>query len=308
MRVFVTGSAGFVGGWLIGELRAAGHLVVEAPGPDEMDIADVPAVTRWLASTDGPPDAIAHLAGMAFAPDARSDPAEAFRVNVGGTLALFEALRSANLQPAVLVAGSSEVYGRPTPMDLPLTERSPIAPAGPYGLSKYAQETVAIEAARRQGIRVVATRSFNHTGPGQRPVFVVPAMAQRVLDVRDGHALSVPAGNVDVRRDITDVRDVVRAYRLLLELVSLEAVGGESTAPQPLIVNVSSGTAISIRGIVDLMFEITGASAPIHVDPLLVRAGDPEEIRGDSALIRSLTGWTPQIPLRRTLSDLIASL
>jgi GDP-4-dehydro-6-deoxy-D-mannose reductase len=212
VRIFVTGAIGFVGGWLQRELIRAGHEIVAAPGPSDLDIADRDQLVRWFSEG---PDAVVHLAGMAFAPDARSDPAEAFRVNVGGTVAVFEALRELGLRPPTLVTGSSEVYGIPRPEDLPLGETAAMAPRQPYAVSKAAQEGVAIAAAVRWGFPVVVTRSFNHSGPGQRPVFALPALARRVVAVRRGASTSLSAGNIDVRRDIGDVRDVVRAYRLL---------------------------------------------------------------------------------------------
>jgi len=300
MRVFVTGAIGFVGGWLQSELRQSGHNVVPAPGPEEMDITDRDSLVRWLAQSDGPPEAIVHLAGMAFAPDARNDPGEAFRVNVGGTVALFEALRLVGIKPTVLVTGSSEVYGAPRPQDLPLNEDAPLAPIHPYAMSKIAEEAVAAEASARYGFPVVVTRSFNHAGPGQRPVFVIPAMASRVIAVQRGEAKSIPAGNVDVRRDLTDVRDVVRAYRLLLERVA------DHSEPGFRVVNVASGKTISVRSIVDQLCELAGVPSQIEVDQSLVRANDPVEISGDARLLTQLTGWHPEIPLRRTLSDVLA--
>ena len=242
-----------------------------------------------------------HLAGVAFAPDARDDPAEGFRVNVGGTLAVFESLRELRMRPPVLVTGSSDIYGTPRPEDLPLRESAPLDPRQPYALSKAAQEGVAIEAAVRWGFPVVMTRSFNHTGPGQRPVFVVPALARRVLAVKRGVANVIPAGNVDVLRDIGDVRDVVRAYRLLLEVSASGRLGDD-----PVVVNVATGRARTIRSLIDQLCAIAGIAAPVQVDPALVRADDPPEIRGDTSLLTELAGWRPEIALEMTLADVLA--
>jgi GDP-4-dehydro-6-deoxy-D-mannose reductase len=303
MRVFVTGAIGFVGNWLEKELRGHGHAVVGAPGPDVLDIADRLALRRWLAGPAGPPDAVVHLAGMAFAPDANQDTAEAFRVNVGGTVALFEALRENGMQPSVLVSGSADVYGNPDPTDLPLTEDAPLAPNSPYGISKVAQEAVAVEASARYGFPVIVSRSFNHTGPGQRPVFVVPAMARRVMAVKRGQARTIPAGNVDVRRDLTDVRDVVVAYRLLLE-----ASVGCQLPDRCIIGNVASGRVVTVRSVIERLCALSGVTPNIEIDDALVRVGDPPEIRGDATFVNGLVGWRPTIPLEQTLVDILATV
>jgi GDP-4-dehydro-6-deoxy-D-mannose reductase len=303
MRVFVTGAIGFVGCWLEKELKGHGHEVVAAPGPNVLDIADRRGLVRWLDGPAGPPDAVVHLAGMAFAPDAGNDPAEAFRVNVGGTIALFEALREMGIRPPVLVSCSADAYGTPRPEDLPLREDAPLAPNSPYALSKAAQEGAAAEASASYGFPVVVARSFNHTGPGQRPVFVVPAMAQRVLAVKRGQATTIPAGNVDVLRDLTDVRDVVVAYRLLLEAAVSGGLGGRFT-----VVNIASGEALTVRSVIERLCALAGVAPVIEIDESLVRADDPPEIRGDSTLIRQLVGWQPAIPLGQTLQDVLAAL
>jgi GDP-4-dehydro-6-deoxy-D-mannose reductase len=300
MRVYVTGASGFVGGWMVPELRTAGHEVIPAPGPDELDITDRDGLMRWLSSA-GSPDGVVHLAGMAFAPDAAASPAEAFRVNVAGTVCLFESLRALRVRPCVVVSGSSDVYGNPRPADLPLTERAPLAPLLPYAVSKAAQEAVAVEAAVRHGFPVVVTRSFNHAGPGQQPVFVVAAMARRVLALHRETARSIPAGNVDVRRDLSDVRDVARAYRLLLE-----ALAGDRVGQVPAIVNVASGKSVTIRWVIERLCDLAGVEPRIDLDPSLVRPNDPVELRGDASLLGGLTGWSPSIPLERTLADVLA--
>jgi GDP-4-dehydro-6-deoxy-D-mannose reductase len=300
MRVYVTGAIGFVGNWLRRELAANGHEVVAAPGPDQLDITDREGLIRWFSSS-GRPDGVIHLAGMAFAPDAYDDPTEAFRVNVAGTITVFEALRSLGIRPPVLVSGSADVYGMPQPEDLPLTEQAPLAPLLSYAVSKAAQEAVAVEAGIRHGFPVVVARSFNHAGPGQRPVFVVAAMARRVLAVQRGETVAIPTGNVDVRRDLSDVRDVVRAYRLLLEA----AVGGSLGVP-PTIVNVASGRVVTVRWVIEQLCALAGVKLALEVDSSLVRASDPVEIAGDSSLLTSLTGWRPTIPLEQTLADVLS--
>jgi GDP-4-dehydro-6-deoxy-D-mannose reductase len=293
VKVLITGEHGFVGTWLRRELFAAGHEVRSSPG---LDVTDRPALTGRIH--DAAPDAVAHLAAISFAPDAAADQQRAFTVNVGGTINLMEALRTLPRPPAVLITGSSEVYGSPSADELPLRESSPLAPRTAYALSKAAQESVGLAYATRAGWPLVVCRAFNHTGPGQREVFVVPALARRVRDVVDGSRREVPAGNLDVRRDFSDVRDVVRAYRLLLEGLADRRIdtGGR-------VVNVCSGRAVSIRSLLDGICRVAGVEAPVSVDPSLLRPDDPVEIRGDASQLERLTGWRPHIDLSTTLRD-----
>jgi GDP-4-dehydro-6-deoxy-D-mannose reductase len=249
------------------------------------------------------PDAVVHLAAVAFAPDAAADPQATFAVAVGGTTNIFEAARALRQAPVVLVAGSSEVYGAPDRDRLPLDETSPLAPMTSYALSKTAQESVALAYASQHRMRVVVCRSFSHTGPGQRPVFVVPALAHRIWAAASGGAPDVAVGNLDVQRDISDVRDVVAAYRMLLE------AGAQGKVPDGgLVVNVCSGRAVSIRWIVEELCRMAGARPVLRVDPELVRAGEAPELRGDPKRIRDLVGWQPAIPITQTLADVWASI
>jgi GDP-4-dehydro-6-deoxy-D-mannose reductase len=300
VRVFVTGATGFVGGWLQRELAAAGHEVIAAPGPEALDIADRPGIRR--AVRDARPDVVVHLAAMAFAPDATADAAEAIRVNVGGTLAVVEACRMEAPRPALLVVGSSDVY-EPSTTDAPLTETSPLGPRGVYGLTKLAAEALAISSGGDHGLPVAVARSFNHTGPGQRPVFAVPAFARRVLEARAAGVHEIRAGNVDVARDIGDVRDVVRAYRLLAEALVAGRVRGCRR-----VYNVASGRAVTMRAVIDRLAALADWPVTIVRDPALVRTNDPPVIRGDFTALRELTGWEPRIDLDRTLADLLGSL
>lgn len=300
MRVLVTGATGFVGGWLMRELDAAGHESIGAPGSAVLDVTDARAVGGLLA--DSQPDAVAHLAGVSYGPDAARDVDRAFAVNVGGTEALVAALALADRPIPMLVAGSSEVYGRPRPEDLPLTEATPTRTDKPYGRSKLAQERTALAAADRYGLPIVITRSFNHTGPGQRAEFVAPALARRVLGARAAGEHRISVGNLDVRRDLGDVRDVVRAYRLLLE-----GLAGGTVRPGT-VTNVSTGRAVAIREVLSILCRLAGVDPEPVIDPALVRPDDPPELIGDASRLQALTGWIPAIGLERTLADLFDSI
>lgn len=297
MRVYVTGASGFVGRWLARELEEAGHEVAPPPGSPQIEITDADALRVDLERAR--PDAVVHLAAISFAPDAGADPAGAMAVNVAGTDALMRAIASLDPRPAVLAISSSEVYGTPSPEALPLTELAPLRPRTIYGLTKVGQEAAAVWGALRHGLRLVVARPFNHTGPGQRPVFAVPAFVQRVLAVRNAEADSIRAGNIDVRRDIGDVRDVVRAYRLLLERM-------ESGWPaSPTTFNVASGRAVAIGEVIETLCRLVGVEPRIAVDPDLVRPGDPPEIVGDARALTDAVGWRPEVPLATTLADML---
>jgi len=295
MRVLVTGASGFVGRWLCRALSAEGHEVLD--GENRLDVTDHRALSEALARTK--PDAVAHLAAVAFGPDAGADPARAFAVTVGGTINLLEAARSMGRPPAILITGSSEVYGTPAAGELPLTEAAPLRPVKPYALSKAAQESIGLAYAARHGLRVVVTRSFNHAGPDQRPVFVIPALAARVAAVARGETNEVTAGNLDVRRDLTDVRDVADAYVRLLEWLHTDATSGES-----LVLNVCSGRSVAIRWLLDELCRLAGVQPEIRIDPALVRSDDASDIRGDASAIERLVGWRATTPLETTLADI----
>jgi GDP-4-dehydro-6-deoxy-D-mannose reductase len=294
VRVLVTGASGFVGRWLIRELVANGHEAVGAPPSSELDITDRVGVAALLRKTN--PDAVAHLAALSYGPDARRAPDLAFAVNEGGTRSVMAA--AASMAVPVLVVSSSEVYGSPIPADLPLTESAPLLAEQPYGRSKLALERAAIEAAAGGNLALVIVRPFNHAGPGQRPEFVVPALARRILEARQSGSSTIAAGNVDVRRDFSDVRDVVRAYRLIIEWI-----GSHEAEDGPRIYNIASGRSVAIRDIAEAFAALAGIDLEIKIDPLLVRESDPPEIRGDASAIATQLGWRPTIPFEITLKD-----
>ena len=294
MKVLVTGATGFVGRWLIKELEAAGHEAVGTPSSSQLDITDTRAVAALMSATR--PEAVAHLAGLSYGPDARRDPKRAFAINEDGTRSVIAA--AASQSAPVLVVSSSEVYGNPSPNDLPLDEAAPLLADQPYGLSKLAQERVVFETAAAGGPMAVIARPFNHAGPGQRAEFVVPALARRILAARKSGTATIVAGNVDVRRDFTDVRDVVRAYRLILETLA-----SRELAREPRVYNIASGRSVAIRDIARAFGSLAGLDIEILVDPNLVRPSDPTEIRGDASLIARDLGWRPTIQFEVTLKD-----
>jgi len=299
VRVLVTGTTGFVGRWMVDELSTAGHVLAGARG-DRVDVTDAAALGAYVDEVR--PDGVIHLAGIAFPPDAAREPEAADRVNIGGTVALLGAVARLERPPSVVVVGSSEVYGPPDPRDLPLTEQALTRPIGAYGRSKLRQEQAALEAAQASPVAIAVTRSFNHTGPGQRAEFVAPALARRLLAAREAGEAEIRVGNIDVRRDFGDVRDVVRAYRLILEGLAAGNIGSGS------VLNVATGRSVAIGEMLAMLANVVGVDVRPVRDPALVRAGEAPEIVGDASRLTALTGWRPSIPLPTTLADLVASV
>lgn len=290
MRVLVTGSKGFVGQWLIRHLDANGD---EAVGLDaEVDITDPPAIAK--AITRAAPEAICHLAAQASVGASWSDQAATYTVNTVGAVNVLAAALACDARPLVLLVSSSEVYGRIRPSDLPVREEAPFAPVSPYAASKAAAELAGIQAWLGQGLEVVRARPFNHTGPGQRTDFVVPALAMQVAEAVASGADALYTGNLEPKRDITDVRDVVRAYRLLLE----RGEPGEAY-------NVCSGVSVSIREVAERLLRIAGLDLPVVVDEDRVRPVEIPELRGDPSKLQAATGWRSEIGLDQTLADVV---
>ncbi len=291
MRSLITGGLGFVGTWLAEHLRAEGDLVVQIDR--EVEITDPDAVL--VALTDASPDAVYHLAALTHVGESWDDPLQVLAVNVLGTGAVLAAARRCGTDPRVLVTSSAEVYGAVTdPSRLPLTEQSPTAPLTPYAASKLAAEALVTQAHLGHGQRVVTVRPFNHIGPGQSPAFAVAALAGRIVDAARTGAASIPVGNLSARRDFTDVRDVVRAYRLLVET-------GEPGG----VYNVCSGRDVSIQEIADRLCDLAGSTVELEADPSLVRPVEVHVLRGDPTRLQQATGWKPELDLDQTLADVL---
>jgi GDP-4-dehydro-6-deoxy-D-mannose reductase len=292
MRVLITGGKGFVGQWLSAHLKDRGDDVVVID--IETDVADGAAVRRVM--TDTSPDAVYHLAALTHVGESWENPSQVLRVNVLGTAELLAAARTLPVGPRVLVVSSAEVYGVVVPEQLPLGEDTPTVPASPYAASKLAAEAVALQAWRGYQQPVIVVRPFNHIGPGQSPNFFVPALAKRIVEAGRSGERSLPVGTLTTRRDFTDVRDVVAAYRLLME----QGEPGE-------VYNVCSGRDVAMSEVAAQLLDLAGVDLQLQTDPELVRPVDVPVLRGDASKLRAATGWQPATPLAKTLADVLAS-
>jgi len=292
MKALVTGASGFVGRHLVDHLTASGDEVALCDRVHGgIDICDAGAIAS-LVRSEGP-DAVYHLAGWADVGGSWSEPVEAFRANAEGTLNVLLACADAGVA-RVLSVGSADVYGRVTEAELPLREDAPLRPVSPYAASKVAADFLGLQAFLGRGLGVIRVRAFNHLGPGQTDRFVAPALATRIArnEVEGGEV--VPVGNLSPRRDFTDVRDVVRAYRLLVE----RGEPGE-------VYNVCSGRDIAVQQLAEMLVAIAERPMRLEPDPDLQRPVDIPVLRGDNARIRAATGWQPEIPMEQTLADLL---
>lgn len=293
MRATVTGAGGFVGPHLVAHLRAEGDDVTEMDvmGPVRIDVTD--AATTLDCIEAARPEVLYHLAALSSVGDSWSSPGTSFRVNAEGTLHVLRACLEAKV-PRVVVILSSEVYGNADPDQLPLHEDAPLRPVTPYGASKAAADIVALQMHLADRLDVVRVRPFGHTGPGQSESFVVPALATRIARAERDGVDEIPVGSLTAVRDLSDVRDVVRAYRLLAE----QGAPGEAY-------NVCSGVGVSIQEIADQL--LAHARRPIRLvtDPALVRPVDAPRMIGDNTKLRTTTGWNPGFPLAQTLGDVL---
>ena len=286
----MTGAAGFVGRHLQAHLQAEGDEVIAVDREDGPDLLDAPALRALVA--DAEPDAVYHLGGWSDVGGSWDAPVECFRVNGEGTLNLLQACR--DVTGRVLVVSSADVYGRVTLAELPLGEDAPVRPVSPYAASKAAADHLALQAWLGYGLETVRVRAFNHLGPGQTNRFVAPALAERIARCeRDGNEV-VTVGNLTPRRDFTDVRDVVRAYRLLV----LDGRPGE-------VYNVCSGHDIAISELAERLVAMARRPVRLEGDPALQRPVDVPVLRGDPTRLHAATGWTPAISLESTLEDLL---
>ena len=292
MRALVIGVSGFVGRHLADHLRAAGDAVVGVDRADgSVDILDRSRVDA--AVRDAQPDVVYHLAGWSDVGGSWSAPVETLRANAEGTLNVLLCCADLGV-PRVLAVSSADIYGVVTDNELPLDESAPLRPVSPYAASKVAADFLALQAwlGRKQG--VIRIRAFNHLGPGQSTKFVAPAIAERIARNELEGGDEVPVGNISARRDFTDVRDVVRAYRLLAE-------HGEAGQ----VYNVCSGQTLAISDLAERLISLAARPMVLRRDSALERAVDIPVLCGDYTKLREAVGWKPEIAIEQTLADLL---
>ena len=304
VRVLITGVTGFAGGYLSSYCAALGHEVhgvvrsgregAAPPGvvPHAANLSDPAAVADVLRAVG--PDRVVHLAGASSVGRSFADPLGTWDVNLGATLGLLDALRTHGPTIPTLIVTSGEIYGRVPLDDLPVTAETPLRPLSPYGASKAAADLAAGQYREAYGVHAIRVRAFNHVGPGQDPRFVLPNVARQIARAeRDGRtSFDVRVGNIDTRRDFIDVRDMVRAYWLLLER------GDPDT-----IYMACSGRSLPIRRLLEGLAHLARIPVTFSSDPALQREGEQADLYGSPARLRADTGWTPEIPIDTTLAD-----
>ncbi len=308
MRVLITGAGGFVGNHLaahlsqtVANVQLFGATLFKSetihPAISDnrlIDLKDYAQVRDLLA--DCRPDAVYHLAAQAFVPRSFEAPWETLENNILSQLNITRACLELNLRPRILIVSSAEIYGQVSADQLPLDENCAIRPTNPYSVSKVAQDMLGLQYHLSHGLPIMRARPFNHIGPGQNGRFVAPAFAMQIANIEEGRRRAViNVGNLTAKRDFTDVRDIARAYRLIIE----KGRPGEAY-------NVASGMAYSIRRLLDILLGLSEIDIEVQVDPARLRPVDVPEIRGDSAKLRRDTGWQPSLTFEETLKDVLA--
>ena len=312
MRALVTGISGFVGGHLAEHLAGAGDLVVgvSASGRWPAGLAHLGRLARierfdLIDSEESAlvellrrkqPEVIYHLAAQSNPQQSVADPRGTWALNLGGTLNLLEAVKASGLKPRVLLVSSGTCYGDPAPEFIPVREDCPLRPNNPYAASKAAADLLGIQHHLANGTDVVIVRPFNHAGPRQSPRYVLAGLAAQVAEVEAGKKECVEVGNLDVVRDFTDVRDVVRGYRLLAQ----RGQPGE-------IYNLGSGRGTRIADALEHLRSLATRPVAVRVDPARVRPVDLPMLVADASKLRAATGWEPAYSIEQTLADMLES-
>lgn len=307
MRVFITGITGFAGSHLAeyclekglevhGAIRWRSQMdnishIQDKLNLIECDIRDASSVLKAVLGSK--PEYCFHLAAQSFVPTSWSAPAETLMTNIVGELNLFEAVRELNLDTRIQLACSSEEYGKAETSEVPIIETNQLRPLSPYGVSKVAQDLLGYQYHQSYGMYIVRTRAFNHEGPRRGEVFVTSNFAKQIAEIEKGiKEPLLKVGNLEAKRDFTDVRDTVRGYFLSLE----KGKPGE-------VYNICSGKAISIQEMLDMLLGLTDVDIKVEQDPSRLRPSDVPLLEGDCTKFKSEVGWEPKIPFSQTLED-----
>ena len=298
MKALITGISGFAGKHLAACLNEKGYEVhgVDRSGADVKgstvyvcDVLDREKLGSIVSRVR--PEAIFHLAAFSSVRKSFSEPELTGRINVDGTISLLDAAVACGTDPVVLAVSSLQVYGNPD--EVPIKETTEIRPENPYGESKARQEKACLDYFRNKNLKVIIARSFNHTGTGQSTDFVWPSFAKQIAEIEKGKRDVLKAGNLDVERDFSDVRDVVRAYELAVN----KCRPGEAY-------NVCSGKALNVGKMLERLKSFSTADVKVVVDPDRVRK-EPAAVYGDNSKLSGETGWKPEIPFGNTLRELL---
>jgi GDP-4-dehydro-6-deoxy-D-mannose reductase len=309
VKILITGVDGFAGGHLARHLLESPELTVHGttllPTDQHRTLAKEGALLRQVDLTNAAdvlalleelaPDDIYHLAAQSFVPRSFENPWETLQNNIQGQLNVLHGVATIGLNARVLVVGSSEEYGPVRPDEVPITEEQPLCPANPYSVSKVAQDMLGLQYFISHGVRAIRVRPFNHIGPGQSERFVAPAFACQIAAIEQGQREPVIyVGNLSGKRDFTDVRDMVRAYRLLME----KGQPGE-------VYNIGAGETHSIQELLDILLSLTAIPIKVETDPARVRPLDVPIVVCDARKMREATGWGTTIRFEDTLRDIL---
>lgn len=308
MKVMITGAAGFVGSHLADLLASIPdvqlHGVIHRHDTRIQHLHGRITLHRgdlrnalWVSELIQTivPDVVLHLAAQSDVPGSWRQPWTAYELNIQSQLNLIEALRRWAIHCRTLVVSSNEMYGLIQPEDLPIDEETPFRPNSPYGVTKVAQDMMALQYWHSHKLPAIRARSFNHTGPRQSSDFAASAFARQIAEIEHGlHEAVVQVGNLSAERDFTDVRDVVRAYWLLIQ----HGEAGEAY-------NVGSGQHYPIRWVLDTLLSYAAVDVKVELDPTRLRPSDVPVSVCDNRRLVAATGWQPTIDLRQTLKDLL---
>jgi GDP-4-dehydro-6-deoxy-D-mannose reductase len=308
MRVLITGAAGFAGSHLAAQCLAQGDEVWGTCRPGEQttnlssildhvtlrlgDIARPDFVKSILEETRF--DALFHLAGITFVPEGEQFPTRAYEVNLLGGVHVLQATVQSQPHLRVILVSSAEVYGQVPPERMPVTEEQPFAPVNILAAGKAALEMAAHPFIHTYGLQVIIARPFNHTGPSQRPDFVCSSLALQVAKIEQGSEPAIYVGDLSAKRDFTDVRDIARAYRLL----ALHGQPGQAY-------NLASGKSISVQALLEMLIHMCRVKVDIRTDPTRVRKTQVMDVCGSYEKIHRCCGWKPEIPIEKTMRDLL---